>query len=117
MGFFGKLILIAIICALAFWAYGNVKMDTLTVCVGENSTELDVTCVSNTDCVNYLTSLYGAYPDTPMYEFVLSQTTSCELGKCQQRDFAFDRVCEPGETPIVYKVTLEELWSKKSTRG
>ena len=113
MGLITKIVFIALICLALFWAFNNVKIGTMTVCVSQDSNELDVTCVENFDCVNYLTSLYGTYPDTPMYQFILTQTTSCELGNCQLRNFTFDRTCLSGETPVVYKVTASELLSKE----
>jgi hypothetical protein len=111
MGLFTKILLILVVVGLLFWVYTSVKVDTMTICVSHEVQELEVTCVEDVDCSRYLTSLYGSYPDTAMYRFVLSQTSSCDLGKCNIRDFRFEDVCEAGEMPVVYKVTAEELVS------
>lgn len=113
MGFIGKIIGIIIIAVILLWAYNNVKVDTLTICVGEEITPLEATCVESSDCAKYLTSIYGEYPDTPMYNYLLTQTTTCNQGKCEQQNFRFKDVCKTGEQPLVYKVTLKELMSSK----
>lgn len=113
MGLFGKLITIAIIVVAIMWAWNNIKIDTLTICVGDEITPLEATCVESSDCARYMTSVYGQYPDTPMYNYLLTQTTTCNQGKCEQQEFRFKDVCKQGETPLVYKVTAKELISSK----
>jgi hypothetical protein len=113
MGLATKVLVIALILIAGWYAYENVKIDTVTVCVEKNSTELAVTCVESSDCARYLTSLYGSYPDTPMYRFLVEEASTCSLGTCDIRNFEFKDQCVEGEVPLVYKVTAKELVSTK----
>lgn len=113
MGMATKILVIALLVLAAFYAYDNVKIDTVTVCVEKQSEELAVTCVDNSDCAKYLTSLYGSYPDTPMYRFLVEEASTCSLGTCDIRNFEFRDECVAEEVPLVYKVTAKELLSTR----
>jgi hypothetical protein len=113
MGLLTKILIIALLLIAGWYAYGHLKIDTVTVCVEKDAETLSVTCVDDADCVKYLTSLYGAYPDTPMYRLLVDASSTCDAGYCQMRDFEFKDVCTEAEFPVVYRVTAKELVSTK----
>lgn len=108
MGLATKIIVLAAIVIGLIWAFSSLKITTINVCVGQEPTLTAVTCVEDVDCVNYLTSQYGTYPDSKMYKFILGETSNCAVGKCEVRDFQFADTCAPGSTPLKYKVTAKE---------
>ena len=113
MGMPTKILIIALLLIAAWYGYENVKIGTVTVCVDKEPQDLTVTCVEDSDCAKYLTSLYGTYPDTPMYRFLVGEASTCSLGTCEIRDIEFKDVCESNEVPLVYRVTAKELVSTK----
>lgn len=113
MGLLGKLFWIAIIIVVAIVVYENWETGSVQFCVNDNPTEMDVTCITKTDCVDYLTSVYGSYPDTELYRNVLDETSSCRSGKCVVDEFYDANTCPSTTSTLIYKTTIKDkvkLW-------
>lgn len=114
MGLISKIFMIIVIIFAGYWAYNNVNITTITICVTDQREQTSITCVTSRDCAKYLTSLYGEYPDTAMYRHILSQTAICSLGQCELNEFEIKDKCVPGEERAIrYKATLKDIISTK----
>lgn len=112
MGLISKIFMIIIIMFAAYWAYGNINVSTVNICISQEKQQTSITCVTSRDCANFLTSLYGDYEDTSMNRFILSQTTTCNIGQCEINHFERKKQCSPGERSIKYKATLKDILTK-----
>lgn len=113
MGLITKIVVIVAIALVSIWAYENVKIGSTNICITDIANELDITCLTSIECDNYLMSTYGAYPNTPESAFILSQTTSCNEGKCSIKEFSKKNVCATGEIPLTFKITVKD-WAKRT---
>ena len=101
-----------------YYAYDNLKLDTIDICIAQQENMLPITCQVQQDCVMYLTSAYTTgYPRTDLFTSILTETTSCKEGHCYLRSFDFKEnrldaaKCYTNETSLTYKVTLKDLSS------
>ena len=117
MGLLSKILILTILIFAAYYAYDTVTIKTITICTEQEKTETQVTCVTSSDCARYMTSLYGDYPDTTMYRYILTQTTTCNLGKCEINQFEIKDQCAPTETAIKHQATLKDIITATQTGG
>ena len=108
-------IILALILGAGYWIYNNVKVSTVTICISPEQTQTNITCVNQIDCTNYLTSVYGSYQNTPMQQFILNQITTCNIGRCELNKYEYKSICNQGDVPIVYKITVKEWMTKAWT--
>lgn len=116
MGLIGKIFWIIIIAVVAIVLYEAWKVDSIQFCVNEEPKVLQATCVTKSDCVNYMTSVYGNYPDTELYQNVLDETTSCRSGKCSIDEFYAADSCPSSTSTLIYKASAKDkvnIWLSK----
>lgn len=119
MGLIKTVIVLAILAAAGWYAYGHINVDNLDVCQGKQKNMIPVTCQTNEDCVMYLTSAYTAgYPRTNVFTKILSQTSECAKGYCHITSFDFqdnkpNKACGLNETMTPYPVTLKDILAIK----
>ena len=117
MGLFGKIIILIIILAGAWYAYNNIYVDVSKICISKNAQELPITCIKDQDCVNYLVSAYTiGYPDTLTFRNILNEVTYCQGGKCQKKLFVFKDSCSGNETSLLYRLTPKDWIAIKKLR-
>lgn len=116
-----KLIGVALILFGLFWAYNNVKIDTMEICIDVQEEMLPITCQVQDDCVMYLTSAYTVgYPRSALFTSILTETTSCNEGHCYLKSFDFkdnlvNKRCEGNQTSLSYKVTGKDIMAIKES--
>src|SRR6056297_2754072 len=108
MGLLGKIFWVVIIAIVAIVLYESWNVDSIQFCVNDQPKVLDDNCVTKTDCVNYMTSVYGDYPDTELYHNLLEETISCRSVNCSIDDFYVADTCPSGTSTLIYKATIKD---------
>jgi hypothetical protein len=116
---FLKIIGVILIVIGLYWAYNNVGIDLMDICIDDQEEMLPITCQIKSDCVNYLTSAYTiGYPKTELFTDILEETTSCKDGHCYLKSFDFknnliNQRCGDNQSIISYKVTGKDIMAIK----
>jgi hypothetical protein len=114
-----RLIGIVVVIYAIFWAYGNLKIDNIDICVAEEEILLPITCLQKDDCTLYLTSSFTeGYPRTELFTSILEDTASCVEGHCYLKTFDFrdnmaNKRCMQEQMKLTYKVTSKDILAIK----
>lgn len=109
-----KLLAFIALVAIGWYAYHNIAVKEVNLCVGETDRILPITCQDRQDCVDYLTSpVSGEYPKTPMTEKMLDDHASCKMGQCYVREFSYlDTLpggCASNQMLYKYPMTTKDM--------